>query len=484
MQTTFLGHQGWLFATDETRILVDPLLVEEIGHAGALGCVHPPRSLDVRSFPPINAVFLTHEHEDHFNIPSLNRLDRKIPIYLPERSSIAARRILEEMGFHVTLVSPGDVLAIGDLEIYPFSPDHRGGRNYEEWDVLPFLLKDRGGHGNFFSTVDVELTAEMRDAARAIAPSPGLYCFTNNTTYWDILLAGKLKQRRVPDTAFFTRGLISAYRRLCYLWSPPAAALICGGGFAFQSDRAWLNQHVFTADSEAAFAAMRTMSPDRLFINQLPGQTITMKQGKVSAVDDRAPFLSVPPRSEWPSREYRPVVSLMEEYRPATGRTTLPSEDREALAQKMSAFGEKLYGGPLHSALYSLTKEDLRGRKPTFVIVLYVNDDGDSVCFEYRPQASDFVPVSSADPFGEYVAGMECWATDLLAVLSGDLSPLAITFGRMRSWTTTPSRAVFDFGVALFMGYHPLRVSDNYLRLYRGLLEKEPAGVPKIPAAL
>ena len=64
--------------------------------------------------------------------------------------------------------------AIGDLELYPFSPDHRSGKNYEEWDVLPFLVKDRGGDGNFFSTVDVEPTAEMRDAARAIVPRPGL----------------------------------------------------------------------------------------------------------------------------------------------------------------------------------------------------------------------------------------------------------------------------------------------------------------------
>jgi hypothetical protein len=174
----------------------------------------------------------------------------------------------------------------------------------------------------------------------------------------------------------------------------------------------------------------------------------------------------------------------MEEYRPATGRTTLPSEDREALARKISAFGEKLYGGPIHSSLYSLTKEDLQGRKPTFVIVLYVNDDGDTACFEYRPQASDFVPVSSADPFGEYVAGMECWATDLLSVLSGDLGPFAIVFGRMRSWTMTTDRVVFDLSMALSMGHHPLRTVDNYVRLYRGLLAKEPAAVPRVPAAL
>lgn len=484
MQSTFLGHQGWLFATDETRILVDPLLVEEVGHAGAIGRIYPPRSLDVSSFPPMHAVFLTHEHEDHFNIPSLNRLDRKIPIYLPERSSLAARRILEEMGFRAHLVSPGDVLAIGDLELHPFSPDHKSGKNCDEWDVLPFLVKDRGGDGSFFSTVDVQPTAEMRDAARAIAPRPGLYCFTNNVTYWDVQRAGRLSRREPLDTASFTRMLINAYQRLCYLWSPPAAALICGGGFAFTGDRAWLNQHVFTADSTAAFTAMRGLFPDGLFIDQLPGQTITMKQGKVSAVEDRTPFLTTLPRSEWPSREYRPVVSLMEEYQPATGRTSLPSEDREALERTISAFGERLYSGPIHTWLYSLTKGELQGRKPTFVIVAYVNDEGDTACFEYRPQASDFVPVSSADPFGEYVAGMECWATDLLSVLSGELGPCAIIFGRMRSWTMTGDRVAFDIATALSMHHHPLRTVDHYLKLYRGLLAKEPAAVPRVPAAL
>jgi len=483
VRTTFLGHQGWLFATDNTCLMVDPLLVEEMGHGGVIGRVHPPRSLDLQSFPPMDAVVYTHEHEDHFSIPSLNRLDRRIPIYISERSSIAARRILEEMGFRVGLLSPGEVLAVGDLELSCFSPDHVKRAHLDEWDVLPFLIKDRGGDGSFFSSVDVETTAETLGAARAIAPRPGLYCYTNNTSWWDFQRAGKVRAALPLDTASGTRWLIDAYRKLCALWSPPAAALVCGGGVAFSGDRAWMNHHVFTADSAAIFAALRCVFPDKLFIVPAPGQTITMKQGEVSAVEDRTPFVSARTPSEWPSREYRPVVSLMEEYRPATGRATLPSEDREALARELSAFGKHIYAGPIYRGLYSLTKEDLQGRKPTFVLVLYVDDDGDSITFEYRPQACDFVLVDSVDPFGEYVAGMECWATDLLSVLSGDLAPTAITFGRMREWTMAPRRLSFDIGSVLCLYSHPLRRSDSFLRLYRRLLAAEPASVPTVPAA-
>src|SRR5262249_48600652 len=101
--TTFLGHQGWLFSTATTRLLVDPLLTAHIGHGGVVGRVYPPRIFDLDAFPAIDAVLLTHEHEDHFDIPSLNRLDRGIPIVLSQRSSGAARAILDEMGFRVLL---------------------------------------------------------------------------------------------------------------------------------------------------------------------------------------------------------------------------------------------------------------------------------------------------------------------------------------------------------------------------------------------
>src|SRR5262245_61294880 len=74
LESTFLGHQGWMFATAGARILVDALLVEPFGHGGGVGLVWPPRKLDIEAMPPVDAVIFTHEHEDHFNIPSVNRL--------------------------------------------------------------------------------------------------------------------------------------------------------------------------------------------------------------------------------------------------------------------------------------------------------------------------------------------------------------------------------------------------------------------------
>ncbi len=116
--TTFLGHQGWAFQSEHACILVDPLLHEEFGHAQALEYrVFPPRVFTYAALPPLDAVILTHEHDDHFDIPSLALLERTIPIYLSARSSIAARQILETMGFTVHPLVPGVATRFGDLEV-------------------------------------------------------------------------------------------------------------------------------------------------------------------------------------------------------------------------------------------------------------------------------------------------------------------------------------------------------------------------------
>src|SRR5262249_31101963 len=107
LECTFFGHQGWVFATSGARILVDALLVEPFGHSGGVGLVWPPRKLDIEAMPPVDAAIFTHEHEDHFNIPSVNCLSRDIPVYIPERSSSAMRQFLQEAGFTVHALAAG-----------------------------------------------------------------------------------------------------------------------------------------------------------------------------------------------------------------------------------------------------------------------------------------------------------------------------------------------------------------------------------------
>src|SRR5262245_29480740 len=133
-RATFLGHHSWLFAGERGRLLVDPLLTPRWGFTDAVELrAWPPRRCDLGQFPPIDAVMITHEHEGHFEIPSLHLIDRRVPIYLSERSSLATRGFIAEMGFEVRLMAPEREVAIGDLVLTPMTADQVRAKA-DEWD--------------------------------------------------------------------------------------------------------------------------------------------------------------------------------------------------------------------------------------------------------------------------------------------------------------------------------------------------------------
>ena len=481
---TFIGHQGWLFATDTTRVLFDALLVEPFGHKGMVGKVFPPRHVAVERFPAIDAAFFSHEHEDHFNVPSLNRLSRDIPIYLSARSSSAARTLLAEMGFRrVERFEPGQPVTVGDLELHFFAPDFLRENHSDEWDVMPVVVRDRNGDGSFFSNIDVNLPEPLVATIRELVGQPGVWCYTNNFTDFIATRMGKrnVRLRGALDAA---TSYLGNYRALFSGWSDPAAVLMCGGGWYFENELAWLNEQVFPLPSGHALAVLAAASPGVPFIAPHPGQTVTMVGGKMVRFGD-VPFVRALPEREWPSRAWQPPVEKAPDFGPATGRKSFDEADLEELMRELADFATSLYGSLLFRALYSLSSQDLGGKRPTVVLALRV-DDGDgeeAFMLEYAPQACRFVEAQAEDPSEAYLGGLECWASDLLAVLRGELGPTAMLFGRARQWCTLPDKFDLTLDGPLWMYANPLRRPDRFLALYREIVAAEPSDAPRIAAA-
>jgi L-ascorbate metabolism protein UlaG (beta-lactamase superfamily) len=183
--TTFLSHQGWMVRSGRSCVLVDPLICEEFGKAHALDYrVQPPADSPDRGVSPDRRSDPESQHDDHFDIPSLARLDRQIPDFMSAYSSIAAFQILREMGFAVHPLVPGAPIEFGDLQVIPFSGDHVSVNCADEWDALPFLIRDMGGAGSLFSMVDVMLLPVHVEWAKAYVPRPGLVTWSNNALDW------------------------------------------------------------------------------------------------------------------------------------------------------------------------------------------------------------------------------------------------------------------------------------------------------------
>ncbi len=454
--TTFLGHQGWLFQTETTRVLVDPLLCEDFGATHALEYrVWPPRVWALDKLSPIDAVILSHEHDDHFDIPSLAKISRAVPIYLSSRSSTAAGDILREMGFVVRPLVPGVAVAIGDLEIVPLTGDHLDVNCGDEWDTLPFLVVH--GDGSMFSMVDITLTQRHVEWAKARIPKPGIVSWTNNALDWSHM-APYLGERVEGTQQCFVR--MGMGRKLIEtVWGVPSAMVTCAGGFSFTGERAWLNQRVFCIDTEAVCTAMRQLYKHERFLSGVPGQTLWMEKRKLARVAETQPFLAAAPRETWPSRTK--VQVAIADYAPATHRRDLAPGELAAIATKLDELAGALLGGTVFRSLCSLLASET-DRILSFALVLR---DGDARhAFAYVPTACRFERVESGEP---YVAGLECWASDFAAVLAGELGPIALTFGRSTLWNALPTRLRFDLFADLSLVSHPLRRPVAYLATYR-----------------
>jgi hypothetical protein len=455
--TTFLGHQGWLFQSDRAAVLVDPLLCEDFGAAHALEYrVWPPRAFDFAQFPKLDAVVLSHEHDDHFDLPSLAKIDRAVPVYLSARSSRAARDILQAMGFTVHALAPGVPVRFGDLEVLPFAGDHVGVNCGDEWDTLPFLVRHVDGHGSMFSMVDITITQRHVEWASARAMKPGLVSWTNNALDWSHM-ADYLKERVEGTQQCFVKMGVG-HKLIESIWGTPQAMITCAGGFSFTGERAWLNQRVFCVDTEKVCAMMQNVYKKERFFAGVPGQTWVLKAGKLFEVRT-VPWLTTEPKESWPSRAKAAVEPR--DYAPATGRRELP--DPAPLRARLAEFAGSLVGSLLFRGLASLLDSEHEGTAGTFAFSLRTGDG--KIVFEYDAPNCAFVERDRP-----CVAGLECWASDLLAVLDGELGPIALTFGRSRVWNELPQRLNFDIFEELHRTSHPLRRPDAYYKTYERLL--------------
>jgi hypothetical protein len=462
-EVTCLGHHSFLFTSDGASILVDPVLRNNMGFTRAIGLIPwPARELDLPSFPTIDAVFLTHEHQGHVDFPSLHLIDRRVPIHCSARSSIALVSALREMGFTVHRMRPGDEIVAGPLRLHVLTADQNHAP-IEEWDVLPYLVYDVGGHGSFFTSVDMKQDPRCIGRVQQLVERPGIWAYTDNHHDYACCATWPADSSALRDRA---ATICRDEERLHEQWSAPALALLVGGGWAFEGEQAWLNRNVFLHGPAEMLAALRLLLPHRPIEAARPGMVIRMRGGEVVEIA-RAPFVRC--EGELPSRQWKNDVPFLESYGPASGRTTLGEDEAQRLLQELQGFAAALYGGPLFRSLLSL--DETIEHKPTWALVL---QDGDAAfVLEYDPSACAFVPVDEADPVATYLAVFECWAADLLDTFEVRMSQDAIGLGRHRIFCHDLS---IDCGMnqALFTYVHPLRFPDRFLAFYRQLIEELP----------
>ena len=152
----YVGHATVLVDLDGVRLLTDPLLRNRVAH---LRRVVP---LDARARRGVDAVLISHAHYDHLDLPSLEKLDRKLPVVVPRGLGGLLRKRRFETVIEVEL---GETIQVGALEVCAVPAQHEASRGPfgASADALGYVIT--GSRSVYFAG-----DTDLFDGMSALAP--------------------------------------------------------------------------------------------------------------------------------------------------------------------------------------------------------------------------------------------------------------------------------------------------------------------------
>jgi L-ascorbate metabolism protein UlaG (beta-lactamase superfamily) len=149
----YVGHATVLVDLDGVRLLTDPLLRNRVAH------LRRSAPVPARTGRGVDAVLISHAHYDHLDLPSLEKLGKKLPVVVPR----GLGGLLRKRRFESVLeVEVGETLAIGSLRIRAVHADHDGSRGPFGASADPVGYVISGSKSVYFAG-DTDLFDEMAE---------------------------------------------------------------------------------------------------------------------------------------------------------------------------------------------------------------------------------------------------------------------------------------------------------------------------------
>jgi L-ascorbate metabolism protein UlaG (beta-lactamase superfamily) len=149
----YVGHATVVVDLDGVRLLTDPLLRNRVAH------LRRSTPVAARALRGIDAVLVSHAHYDHLDLPSLEKLGKKIPVVVPR----GLGGLLRKRKFESVLeVEVGETIAIGELRIDAVRAEHDRGRGPFGASADPVGYVVSGTKSIYFAG-DTDLFEEMSD---------------------------------------------------------------------------------------------------------------------------------------------------------------------------------------------------------------------------------------------------------------------------------------------------------------------------------
>ena len=149
----YVGHATVFVDLDGVRLLTDPLLRNRVAH------LRRSTRVPARTGRGVDAVLISHAHYDHLDLPSLEKLGKKIPLVVPRGlGGLLRKRKFES----VVEVAVDETIAIGELEIRAVRAEHDRSRGPFGVSADPLGYVVSGSKSVYFAG-DTDLFDGMED---------------------------------------------------------------------------------------------------------------------------------------------------------------------------------------------------------------------------------------------------------------------------------------------------------------------------------
>lgn len=171
MRIEYVGHATVVVDLDGVRLLTDPLLRNRVAH------LRRAVPVDTRALRGVDAVLVSHGHYDHLDLPSLEKLGKKLPIVAPR----GLGGLLRKRRFETVLeMDVGETFSIGAVSVRTVHAEHDSARGPFGATAQPIGYVVSGSRAVYFAG-DTDLfdgMAELGEIDVALIPiwgwGPGL----------------------------------------------------------------------------------------------------------------------------------------------------------------------------------------------------------------------------------------------------------------------------------------------------------------------
>jgi hypothetical protein len=267
-----IGHATLIVETIDKTILMDPVLGDP--HQEELFDITPRREVLLDRFPEFDIIVLSHKHLDHFDIRSLAKLPKSVPVITPKDPLL--KHYLERLGFQrITQLADFSVLRSGRTTLMTTRSENA---------VPEFGMIFSDPDGVFWNQVDTILSPQT------------VHLAMKNAGPVDLLLASW--QPMLESDAQYNRHVAFPYKiyeRLLYnLTLVQTKALAPGAnGFRYRGESSWLNHVVFPVAREQFLHDAQAIKPElagKTFSFD-PGDTLEIRDGVTAWTCKGSPYL-------------------------------------------------------------------------------------------------------------------------------------------------------------------------------------------------